>query len=128
LIHKGYDEMRKYLDYLDIIKLLQEFTKLKLILLSDRQLNLFSFISKPQILFNEKHQKNSYLHGKIFEKNNISLQNLYELFVETIELEDKTIIDERIIENLDEDLKDTFEVALEKTKQLLKQLEPENHQ
>jgi len=113
LIEYSIEEMKKYMDYLDIIKLLQEFTKLKLILLNERQLQLFSFISKPEIIYKDKEMKNSYLHGKIFERKNISLQNLYEIYVETNE-KNNNFIDKRIIEFIDSELKDTFENVFKK--------------
>ena len=119
LLSRTEEEMKKYIDYIEIVKLLQEFTKLKLILLSKNQQSLFSFISKPQIFYKDNTMKNSYLHGKLFEKNNISLQTLYEFYIETQEKgKRKSLIDERIVEHLDEDLKITFEIALKKTNQI----------
>jgi len=120
LYYFAYNEMQKYMDYLDIIKLLQEFTKLKLVMLSDKQLNLFSFMSKPQITFNSNNTfKNSFLHGKVFEKNNISLHELFEIFVETLENNKKGFIDKRIIDNMDLDLKDTFQMIYKNMKKTI---------
>jgi len=119
LLSKTEEEMNKFIDYIEIAKLLQEFTKLKLVLLSDKQLSLFSFISKPQIFYKDNTVKNSFLHGKIFEKTNIDLHSLYENYISTKEQgKQMSLIDERIIEYLDEDLKKTFELALNKTKKI----------
>jgi hypothetical protein len=63
--------------------------------------------------------KNSFLHGKIFEKTNIDLHTLYENYISTKEQgREMSLIDERIIEFLDEDLKKTFELAMDKTKKI----------
>jgi len=81
IIHKTEVESCKYLDYIDIIKLLQEFTKFKVFFMSISQIKLFSFISKPKIRDTntkeeEQNIKNDLIHGKLFDSN----QNLHDLY------------------------------------------------
>jgi len=49
MVGKAQKEMSKYLNYLDIIQMLQEFRKLKLILMNSEQFMIFSNTSKPFI-------------------------------------------------------------------------------
>lgn len=107
LLEKTYEDMKKYIDYLDIIKLLQEFTKLKIILLSKSQLKLFSHISKPKISLVNNDIRNDYLSGKIFENPNLSINELFEAYSKLSKRND-SIIDIRLLSLLDQGLKECF--------------------
>lgn len=107
-LEKCYNDMKKYLDYIDIIKLLQEFTKLKIILLSQSQVKIFSQISKPKINFNSQNDMvNDYLHGKIFENPKFSMNELYDAFVKLSDRKD-SVIDSRLISLMDDDMRNLF--------------------
>jgi len=116
LIKVTENEMKKFLDYIEIAKLLQEFTLLKLVLFTKDQHCLFSFISKPEILYNDKTLKNSYLHGNLFDRENIPLDKLYHIYTELKEKgKEKNFIDQNLVDLLDEDVKKTFDIAIKKT-------------
>jgi hypothetical protein len=110
------NELSKFLDYIEIAKLLQEFTLLKLVLFSKDQHCLFSFISKPEILYNDKTLKNSYLHGNFFDRENIPLDKLYQIYTQLQEKgKEMSFIDKNLLDLLDEDVKKTFDIAIKKT-------------
>jgi hypothetical protein len=110
------NEMKKYLDYIEIAKLLQEFTLLKLVLFSKDQHCLFSFISKPEIMYHDKTMKNSYLHGNLFDRENIPLDKLYHIYNQLMDKgKERNFIEKNLIDLLDEDVKKTFDTVIKKT-------------
>jgi len=113
VINKTEIESTKYLDYLDIIKLLQEFTKFKVFFMSLSQIKLFSFISKPNINMkddNEKTLKNDLIHGAMFD-NNQSLTELYNHYL-ILKRTNKSK-NEKLFNLIDDDILHCFECMRE---------------
>ena len=109
IIHKTEIESSKYLDYLDIIKLLQEFTKLKVFFMNLSQIKLFSYVSNPKISEQEKDEqtlKNNLINGKMFE-NTQDLNELYNHYL-ILKKSNKTK-DQKLFNLLDDDIVQCFE-------------------
>ena len=115
IFEKTEKESAKYLDYLDIIKLLQEFNKFKVFFMSLSQIKLFSFISKPKIHGGdsnaneeEKNLKNTLIHGKFDD------QNLHELYYHYLILKKaKKTKNEKLFNLIDDDILACFEAMRE---------------
>jgi hypothetical protein len=101
--------MKKYRDYLDIIKQLQEFTKLKLIIFSKSQRKLFSLATKPKVTIDSKNILDNYLHGQIFEDVMSSTDEVYKAYNKLNKKKD-SIIDTRLVSLMDKDLKNYLEL------------------
>lgn len=69
MINKGLEIMRRCLDIKFIIQKFYEIEKLKQLLLSDSQLDLFRFLPKPEIILNVKEnlksQRKHSIHTKV---------------------------------------------------------------
>jgi len=97
----------KYLDYLKIIKTLQEFHKMKKILFNKTQKTLFAIydgkvINQNNLNLNEEDE---------FTKKKTSPDNLeiYDEYIKAKQLSENDIIYKRLLENFDENLKMVFE-------------------
>ena len=53
----GEQKLSNYVDYLDVITLLQEFTKLKKILFDKQRLEIFKYAKKPSIIYDGEGQE-----------------------------------------------------------------------
>lgn len=73
MINKGLEIMRKCLDVKFIIQKFYEIEKLKQLLLSESQLDLFKFLPKPEIILNirDDSKKRHSIHTKVLMRNSI---------------------------------------------------------
>lgn len=99
----------KELDFIDIIKKLQEFEKLKKIILNPNQLTLFNFLAKPLLHLNSGINKNSTMNSinlNVMEKRrNEEIKNAFSHY-ENLKSSDKlSEIDQRILCLLNDDIK-----------------------
>jgi len=112
IITRTETECSKYLDYLDIIKLLQEFNKFKIFNMSHSQIKLFSFISKPKIRDTTEEQqnlKNDFLHGRMYDN-----QNLNDLYYHYLILKgENKLKDQKLFNLIDDDIIQCFEAMRE---------------
>jgi len=101
------------MDYLEIIKLLQQFDKMKKISFDTDQINIFEHFFKPRIMekdnINEKQIYNRELITED-EERKIDYNLLYESYKEIQSKDEKTDIDDRIMELFDNDLKLPFKI------------------
>ena len=72
MINKGLEIMRKCLDVKFIIQKFYEIEKLKQLLLSESQLDLFKFLPKPEIILNirDDNKKRHSIHTKVLMRDN----------------------------------------------------------
>lgn len=116
LFEKSQEEVAKYLNFLDILKMLQEFAKLKLAMLNDDQLKVFACSSKP-IISNDENFADPILNKFELRKNNVSLPELFEAYLNLSRENDH--MNSRLVNLFDEDIKLAFDLIL-KQKNIIK--------
>jgi hypothetical protein len=95
----GFKKLLKYLDFLEIIKTLQQFHQLKDIVLTKNQSKLFDYYSKPVM-----NKDNASTREKNKES---SCMELYDCFIKASSKMNKKI-NRKLIENFDQSLKEIF--------------------
>ena len=90
-------EMFKYMDYLQIVRLLQEFHKLKNIFLTNDQKKLFNFFSKPKFDSNFKLKYSSRI--PLFEHEELNVEELYKAYLNVKDGHD--LFDKKVLENFE---------------------------
>jgi hypothetical protein len=106
LFRLAFNKLHKYLDYLQIVQTLQQFHRLKNVIFTKTQKNLFLLHNKPIISENKKNfkdRKKSMIEKS--EENKI----IYENYLKAKKKESSNKIYKRILQNLDENLKKIFE-------------------
>lgn len=97
----------KDLDYLEMVKKLQDIEKLKHIILNENQLKLFNFLSKPSILIDlekEKKQKNlKPIYLKIEGNEEDEIKKIIEYFETKKKDGSLSEVDQKLLDNLDEE-------------------------
>lgn len=98
-------KLSKYLDFLDIVRTLQEFRKLKKIIFNEEQRELFLYTKRPIVGIQERNSvKSEFVH------------NLGECYQRLKLKENKSEVDERILSRLDSNLKMILEFEAVKNK------------
>ena len=118
----GEKKLNYYVDYLEVITLLQEFTKLKKILFDKQRLELFKFSKKQSVIVN-KDGEEIYTTGekaKIKDNNNeeldeVDYEELFTKYKNIVRAKDKREYDKRLIDEFDNDIKMPFDIILEKS-------------
>ncbi len=113
LLNKSREEVSKYLNFLDIIKMLQEFSKLKLALMNSDQINIFSYASRP-IISRDENLIDTYMNRYELNNEKLTVHQLYESFVALNKEND--IMSNRLIELFDEDYKSAFDYLMQQEK------------
>jgi hypothetical protein len=100
----GFMKLLKYLDFLEIIKTLQQFHQLKDILLTNNQSKLFEYFNKPEM--SEESEK--------IEKNpDFSYMDLYNCYIKASSKTNNKM-NKRLVENFDLRLKEIFKIFEDK--------------
>jgi len=120
----GEEKLNHYLDYLEIVKLLQEFDKLKRTNFDQDQNTLFRCTLKPRFYKEEDNMKtmNLTINPKIKqdeEKNILDYGEVYESYTKIKDQENKNLVNNRLIDMFDDDLKLPFEMLRKKEIHLL---------
>jgi len=104
LYQQGEEELSKYIDYLDMIKTLQQNPKLKKTIFNNNQRDLFEHSFKPRIIFNpeEKTESKTLDSG---QNDRLYYFTLYESYKQIQNKEKINEIDEKILNIFDDDLK-----------------------
>lgn len=105
IFHQSHQVYLKDLDYLEIVRKLQDIEKLKHVMLNENQLKLFNILSKPTILIDmekkktEKNIKPIYLNQ---EQNDAEeIKKIIEYFEAKKKDGNFTEVDQKLLENLD---------------------------
>lgn len=125
LILKCEEIFNEDIDLVIILKRLQEFEKLKLLLLNSEQRALFNLMSKPLIYVEEEvknnknniHELSDYYHFSRsvgFEKNPNDFNGILEVYKRMKEKENKSELDKKILKFLSKDIKEFCENFLKK--------------
>ena len=115
--------IKQKLDISYILKKFYELDKLKMLLLNEDQYNLFEYSSKPVVLRNSKidlgHSKNSNFPN--YENDIVGkAKKMYNAYKNIKKQKEVSEMDKRLIELLDDNIKNIFEVIKEKLKNNLK--------
>jgi hypothetical protein len=105
----AFDKITQYLDYLEIIKTLQKFHRLKKILFNKKQEDLFSFTNKPTISEKNTLKRKMTLFQKINDNSEEDYLSLFNSFIVAKEKQSYNKTYKRLIDNMDEDVKCIFE-------------------
>jgi len=114
---QGEEKLNKYIDYLDLVKILQQFKKMKTTIFNSYQKDLFEHYSKSRVLYkNEESKDENKEIISINDKNN-SISNvdytkynkLYDSYKNIQQKEVLSEYDERILKKFDNDLKLSFD-------------------
>ena len=108
ILDLGKAEMNKYLDYLEIIKLLQEFKKLKMILLVTHQRTLFNNFTKPLICNNIGKNSITQIKYEFELENVINFEKLYIAYCAS-KNENFDKLNNKLVEYFDPDIKHIFD-------------------
>ena len=108
------------IDFFNILKKIQEIEKLKLVLLSPQQIQLFNLLSKPMIFEEDQMSdimKNSagFKISAMIENSNLATDNILE-FYKNIKQEKACDIDERLVNLIDKSLEDFMKYNKKKEK------------
>jgi hypothetical protein len=106
LFRLAFNKLHKYLDYLQIVQTLQQFHKLKNVILSKTQKKLFLLHNKPIISENKKNFKDRKKSKVDKSEEN---RNIFENYLKARKKEGSNKIYKRILQNFDENLKKIFE-------------------
>jgi hypothetical protein len=107
LFKLAFNKLHQYLDYLQIIQTLQQFHRLKNVIFSKTQKELFLSNSKEVISEINKNSKDLD-NRKGIEKSDEN-QNIYENYLKAKKKKNSSKIYKRLLKNLDENLKKIFE-------------------
>jgi hypothetical protein len=113
LLDRSREEVSKYLNFLDIIKMLQEFSKLKLALMNSDQINIFSYASKP-IISSDENLIDTFMNRYELNNQKVTVHKLYESYLALNREND--IMSNRLIELFDEDYKSAFDYLIQQEK------------
>ena len=111
LFHKSEEVYEKELDFIEILKKLQEVEKLKQILLNPKQQILFNFLAKPLLHLNQFKSRKSMgfnsinLDGQKEQKNLEELRKTMDFYEDSKNQESLTEIDKRLFKILNTDVK-----------------------
>jgi hypothetical protein len=95
-----------YLDILKIVRLEEEFEKLKFILLSKEQLSMFNFMSKDLYSLEEKEEQNCEVKKlKNLFKDKGGMINFIISYLNGLDATNLTMHDKRLLQLLDSDIK-----------------------
>jgi hypothetical protein len=108
LLDKSREEVAKYLNFLDILKMLQEFAKLKMALMNHDQINIFSCTTKP--IISSDNMIDTFLNRYELNSQKVSLSELFESYVAINKETDQ--LNSKLIELFDEDYKNAFDLLL----------------
>jgi hypothetical protein len=115
MYRSAYSKLDSYLDYLQIVQTLQQFNRLKSVIFSKSQENLFLQHSKLLISYNPNERIGGQ-QGKVSLKNSIKEStltednyNIYKDFIKAKRKEATNKTYKRLLNNMDENLKDIFE-------------------
>jgi hypothetical protein len=103
----AFDKLTNYLDFLMIIKTLQEFHKLKKVLFTKNQRILFSAYNKPTI--DENKILNYDYEKKKVNYYDLNYYKIHKSLKEVMLSANNNLIDKKLIENLDKNLKLIFD-------------------
>ena len=121
LYQKASEYLMKYIDIFSLIKMVDDMQKLKSVLLTNQQLALFNYISKPTIKLsdNAKKEKPENYINNLEQLNSIAnfnnnveiIQEIRNYYEELKKEKNWTIIDVRLFDYLDENLKNSLKLA-----------------
>ena len=131
LYESGLKKLSNYMDYLEIIKLLQQFNKLKSTLFSKEQTHIFNHSVKPRIFLNklETNDEIDDPDSRIDEGDIVNYEQLYQIYKNMttnkfcliykniLLMENKGEINERLIKKFDNDIKLPFDLLIKNKKQ-----------
>ena len=119
LYESGLKKLSNYMDYLEIIKLLQQFNKLKSTLFSKEQTHIFNHSVKPRIFLNklETNDEIDDPDSRIDEGDIVNYEQLYQIYKNILLMENKGEINERLIKKFDNDIKLPFDLLIKNKKQ-----------
>jgi len=115
LYQQGEEELSKYIDYLDMIKTLQQNLKMKNTIFNSHQKDIFDYSFKPRIIFNPKTFEKEVISDTIIEKQKRKREyfnTLYESYKRLQNKEKLSNIDERLINMFDDDIKLPFKIMI----------------
>jgi len=125
IYEKGEEKLNVYLDYLEIVKLLQEFAKMKKTNFDSDQNNIFNMSLKPRF-FEKPRLKSLKTTTQLKEKdkddktnNQIDYDEVYESYGKIKEHENDNHINKRLIKMFDDDLKLPFDLLRKTENDLL---------
>lgn len=107
IFHQSHHLYLRDLDYLEIVRKLQDIEKLKHIILNENQLKLFNFLSKPSILIDLEKKKSDKFLKPIYLNKEQNEEEEIKKIIEYFESKKKdgnfTEVDQKLLENLDEE-------------------------
>jgi len=112
LYQQGEEKLSNYNDYLDMIKVLQQFNKMKNVILNNTQLNIFDYSFKPRILYNanDEEEEVNKEEESIEDKGTVDYDTIYESYKEMQSIEKLSEVEERLLDKFDDDLKLPFRI------------------
>ena len=113
----GDQKLNYYVDYLEVITLLQDFTKLKKIIFDKKRLEIFKYTRRPRIIVNKEGEEIKGLNECPSEQNQtneIDYKELYTQYHYITKTNDKMEYDNRLIDQFDSDIKMPFDILIEK--------------
>ena len=109
LVNLAFEKLTKYLDYLEIIRTLQEFRRIKKIIFTPVQDKLFSIYEKPLISGKLERKMST-----IMNENERSLA-LFRSYTEAKDLRHSDPYNDRLLKQMDNDFKNIFEEIIDQT-------------
>lgn len=104
------EELNKYLDYLEIIKTLQQFHKIREVIFNKTQEKLFSFYQKPVICLEDVESKSCTKKRRVkFDFEGEDYFPLYEAYIKARRKQDNHKYYKKLIEGVDQDFKKVFD-------------------
>jgi hypothetical protein len=113
LLEKSREEVSKYLNFLDLIKMHQEFSKLKLVLMNNDQINIFSYSTRP-IISSYENLINFFSNKKQIKYEKLSVHQLFDSYLALNK--DNDIINYRLIKLFDKDYISAFDYLINQEK------------
>jgi len=117
VIEKGEKSLNKYIDYLEIIKHIQNLEKLIKVLFDKSRLDLFNNAVKPRMFIKDEFDSEEESEQVVtYKDEKFNYYDLYSKYkhVKFAENEDKQQFDCRLLELFDNDIKMPFEILSEK--------------
>ena len=112
----GDQKLNYYVDYLEVITLLQDFTKLKKIIFDKKRLEIFKYTRKPKIVVNTLGEEIKELSEWPINERQLEIDDkeLYTQYHYITKTNDTMEFDKRLIEQFDSDLKMSFDILIDK--------------
>ena len=120
IYENGDKKLNAYLDFLEVVKLLQQFNKMKNINFDQNQKKIFDFTLKPRFFKKENKftKTENSASDKVDKNSDVDYNEIYECYIKVKNMENINHINDKLLKMFDNDLKFPFQILHENEVQI----------